>query len=620
MTASIRLTEDGILVASASNTATSGRTGKRHSGILAEALVISSFDAEYASYLAVATRDKAVTVALAYAVSADETYVVSPGRPLLTLLSATEVPTSVTITPETDDDRPDVEISVYASTVPINPDAQPFLILNAGEGITEDEFLAGSVVSWRDTRPITLAPDEFEWSNLALTPPTLITSDPDFAGKPSVDFSAAGDGEFVYETANDIFAFLCGNAGDDGTDFTVMAILSVPDDALTASQYQGLWCVLSDGADNGFSMMVDPAYRMYNSIPSAGETTIYADEFKEKPSVVIWDFDESTDTLRVYWQGRWHAAETFAGTTGGVPDVLRLGKAFTEGGTAGYLRGKIADFRVYNRRLSVAEKQAYIDMAVTEYGIDDTEVQGFPFLSSCRNFQRANRGIASAAFLTWTDTRPEFTAGANVWTSGATHPTQTAPELLNEEPALSFDGAAALMANAFAGTAGDHLGGGGAGMTIGITFYREVIGTSGHALLAMGNYVSGTLDGTTLFWSPNDRDLTYETDNGADDDVIMDQGDIRQALVPMVAILRTDGTDYWIDELDLSTGETFSATGTLDGTPSVSTSDLMYMCAFPSASGFTMAQVAEQFTVASPITDEQLSLLFEYALARYGTV
>lgn len=619
MSASLKLTEDGVLVASASNTATAGLSGKRHSGILAEALVVSAFDPDFASYLAVASRDKVVTVAIAYAVAADETYTVRPGRPLLILLSATEVPQLVSVTPESAGDRPDIELAVYASTVPLNPAEEPFLILNAGTGITEDEFLSGSVVSWRDTRASSLAPDEFEWSNLALAPPTLIASDPDFGGKPSVDFSAAGDAAFTYEILDDRFEFLCGNAGDLGTDFTVLTILSVPDDALTATQYQGLWCVLFDATDNGFSMLVDPAYRMYNSIPASSETTIYTDEFKEKPMVVIWDFDESTNTLRTYWQGRWHSAETFVGTIAGNPNVLRVGKAFTQAGLAGYLRGKIADFRVYNRRLSAAEKQAYIDMAVSEYGIVDTEVQGFPFLSSCRNFQRANRGVASATFLTWTDTRPEFTTGANVWTSGMFQPTQTTPTLLNGQDALSFDGSTTLAVNPFTGTAGDHLGGASPGFTIGITFYREVIGTSGHALLAMGNYLAGTLDGTTFFWSPNGRELNYETDNGVGANVIYDAGEIRLALTPIMAVLRTDGTSYWIDEIDLSTGETSTTTGATAGTPSATTAATMYMSAFPDSTGYSKVQIAEQFTVASSITDAQLTELFAYALARYGT-
>lgn len=622
MTASIRLTEDGILVASASNAATSGRTSKRHSGILAEALTVSSFDADYASYLAVATRDKPVTVALAYAVSADETYVVSPGRPLLTLLSATEVPTSVTVTPETEGDRPDVEVSVYASTVPINPESQPFLLLNAGAGITEDEFLAGSVVSWRDTRTITLAPDEFEWSNLLLTPPTLIESDPDFAGKPSVDFSESGDGEFVYETANDIFAFLSGNAGDDGTDFTVMAILSVPDDALTASQYQGLWCILSDGADNGFSMMVDPAYRMYNSIPAAGETTIYADEFKEKPTVVIWDFDESTDTLRVYWQGRWHAAETFAGTTGGVPNVLRLGKAFTEGGTAGYLRGKIADFRVYNRRLSAAEKQAYIDMAVSEYGIDDTEVQGFPFISSTVHLFRANRGLAASSAIQWFDTRPEVAAGAGTCDfsdpGAAVAADRSLDPLFNNQYALNFDGTDFLFNTASGGTA-DHLCGPTPGFTLAIVYYASV-NESNVALFSMSNYAAGTLNGTNVWQtSGGNGRLGYETDNGAGADVILTNGQSTPALTPRLVVLRGDGTDWDFTELNLATDEEYTLDGAYGAAESSSTTADIQLFAWADTTGMMTGKLAEWSSVATYITDAQLALLFEYAKERYGT-
>lgn len=596
------------------------RTGAefRYVGVLDQSLDIDDTDTDFATWIALAVRSGSMTLTIAYSLDT-EVFTVDIDTPALIMTRADDTITTITIAPV--GLSAEVEVLTYTSNQELNPPSPAYLHLNAGLGITEDPFLDDSVTSWKDVREVSLAPLDFDWGDDTKTEPVLIASDSTFNNKPSVDFSSAGDSIFDYSGADSVFSFMRG----DVTDFTMLMVLSAPDDATNEVGDQGIWNTSNATSINGWRALIDPAYRHNTILAGVGTEVTGTDELSEKATIMIWNFDASADELRVYWQGRWHAVETFTGQASGTdPTALQVGGSPEAAHVMKFFRGKIADLRLYNRLLTATELSTYIAGAVTTYGIADTEVQGFPYILSLVNFHRANRGATwedeeETNISTWNDTRPEVDSDAQVFVEGpGTSPTYANSDVLfNSEPAWQFDGVSDLITNTFSNTTGDHFAGATPGFTLAIVYYSS--GSSNQALFSQGAYNSITLEGTTIFFNSSANKLTYETDNSANADVVKELGAETGTDVARMVVYRGDGANWWIDELDLTTNVLTSSTGLYSGAESSATSSAVFMFAFTDNSGFLEGGLAEMSSVATKKTNAEVAVLLDYARARYGT-
>jgi hypothetical protein len=590
----------------------------RFDDVLEESLVIDDLDDEYVSCIFVACRSGSVTVAIDYSASADETYTVIPGAPLLVNTKDTDTVASITVAPV--GESAEVEVHQFTGTVPVAP-TSAYLILDAAKGVVAGDFDPGSVETWTDTRPVSLAPLPFEWDNGSAARPTLIASDPDFGGKPSVDFSDSGSWYLQYSGAASVFNFMRGIES-----MTMMMICSVPDDATSKTNGQGIWNCSSSAGSQGWRAGVDGAYRLDTYLASDGFQLLAVDEFAPKAMVVVWRFDFDSEIMRTYWQGLWRDQDFALGAGVQNQTALAIGAA-RDSAEAGikYFRGKIAHMVLYNDSVSETVINDYIAMAVSEYGVVDTPVQGFPWIADCNWMHRANRGFvpSSSTADLWNDTRPENTlAGGGNWfvTKSAGENGRAGLALFNGHWGIEFNGTTGKATLSFSGTEEDFLGGDNA-FTISFIYYREDTGSIG-ALLTMGTYDSAGLDGIGIY-SLGSGTVRYELDNSADDNVVFDSGSPQiPASTPRLFVFRVDGASYYIDELELDTGETFSVTGPYGGTASATlAASTLYMGVDGDNASFLSALNVAEHTAADEFkSDEEVATLFAYALNRYGTV
>lgn len=586
----------------------------------------------HVTWFAIACRERTATLTVNYTTGAAETFVAEPGSPILYQSRDNDAVTSATVAPV--DDFVDIEIMVYTGTTALNPDSPAYLVLDAGAGVTVDPFAPASVTAWTDARAVSLAPLPFEWEDENETYPTLISEDSDFNGRPSIQFGE-GEAAFLYSGVASVFDFMDGSS--DG-EFTVLMIASFPDDAENTADYQGIWNVSAATTNQGYRAYIDPAYRLTTYLAEQDESDTVTQEFAPKPSVIIWRVEGQA--LRVYFQGRWQDySASMPGASPGDNSRLRIGEAMRPGVGAlpmSYFRGKIANITVYNRALDTDECDAYIARAVSDYGVDDTEEPGFPWLSDVVNFHRANRGLSwsneeTFTLSTWYDTRPEVSSNASGWTvpSGRGTPTYTTEDATLAAPAWVFNGTDDALSNPFSSTSGDHFGG--SGLTVTMVMYLPTLATeastAARAVLTQGAYDDdyANLQGTSIRLngrSPLPSNiLTYELDNILDQDVVSTTGSELQPLVPYAFAFRSDGTSWWVDELNIATGTRVkTATGTLAAAESANTSAAMWMGAFPSTtSGSCNLGVAEMASVASRKTNAQVTEFFEYVSNRYAT-
>lgn len=633
--ASVKLLANSAALAVATNTTRPGHEFS-FSGRLEVALTLDAISEDYVTWFAVASRENSATLTIDYTTGASEVFVIEPGLPLLVQGRDDDVIVSAVIDP--DDDFADIEIMTYTGTTAMNPDAPAFLVLDAGAGVTEDPFNAGSVTAWTDVRAVSLAPLPFTWLDDGETEPTITASDPDFGGRPSIQFGE-GESAFSYSGLASVFSFLDGSS--DG-DFTVMMICSAPDDAINNANYQGIWNVSASTTNQGYRAHIDPAYRLTTYLAEQDETDTVAQEFAPKPMVIIWRVENQA--LRVYFQGRWQDySVAMAGASPGDNSVLEIGRAMRPGVGAlplAYFRGKIANITVYNRAVDADGICAdYIQSAVSNYGVDDTEEQGFPWLDDSVNFHRANRGInwtdeEETILSTWYDTRPEVSSNAGIWSTALARdsPTLEPEDDVLNQPAFVFDGSDDALSNPYTGTSGDHFGG--TDLTVTMVMYlpelRSVGTSSAFSILSQGGYAAdyAALQGTSIrlngITDASSNLITYEIDNASDQDVVSQTGSYLQPMTPYAFVFRCDGTSWWVDELNISTGESVhSATGATDLTPnpiSSSTSAPMWMGAFLSSSGgHCNMGVAEMSSVADRKTNADVVEFFAYAQNRYGT-
>jgi hypothetical protein len=637
--ASVKILVNGVALAVAENTY-NGAPEFSYSGRLEESLSIGDLSSDFVTWFAIASREGSATLTIDYTTGASEVFIVEPGLPLL--VQGRDDDTIVTAIVSVDDAFVDIEIMAYTGVTPLNPAAPAFLILDAGAGVTEDPFLAGSVTAWTDARAVSLAPLPFAWGDDAEEEPTLIASDPDFNGRPSIQFGA-GESAFIYSGVASVFDFMDGSL--DG-DFTLMMICSFPDDAVNNANYQGIWSTSAGTTAQGYRAYIDPAYRLTTYLAETDVDTTQEEEFAPKPSVIIWRVEGQE--LRVYFQGRWSTSSVeMAGSSPGDNSRLRIGEAMRPGVGAlplAYFRGKIANITLYDSAVDVDEICVpYIASAVADYGVDDTAEQGFPWLSDVVNFHRANRGVnwaneAEDELDAWYDTRPEVAAGASTWSTASGRGTpvlEAADSVMGDQPTWVFEGGSSIdaMTNPYTGTTGDHFGGD--GMTVAMVMYLpelEVEGTSyARCILSQGTYdddyanlagISIRLNGL----SPEPSNvITYELDTGADQDLVSQTGSYLQPLVPYAFVFRCDGTSWWVDELNIATGTVVtSETGAADLTPnpiSSSTSATMWMGGWPGLSvpPTTNMAVSEMSSIADRVTNAEVTKFFTYARNRYGS-
>lgn len=633
----VSLFEDDVVVAAATNVNQDSDTDFRYSGRLGTtALFIQDLSTENISWISVATRDFDVIVTLSYAgPPGGVIYTVKAGCPLLVTNEAGGSPfVGVTIASANSSEAADVELHVYEGDQPFAPPDPAFLILNASTGITTDTGVPGSVTKWTDTRPTTLAPDDFSWGAATNTSPLLIESDPDFNGQPSVDFTDSSSSSYIYDTtASTIFNFM------RDTPFTVAAVIKAPDGPYTGNLAagafgQGIWNTNNaSSGKNGFRALLEGGNRlevsqMLDTMHTPLSTGV--DEIINKSMVVIWKF--GSGLMQLYWQGRWQPA--FGASLDATNDTspFEVGNAETSSGLAQLFLGKIADIRVYDFEWSEEESDAYIATAVSVYGVDDTQGITMPFVSSCNGFWRASRGVNVSTVPPfeglvnfWSDTRREAIATAQIYLapSPGTNPSVTAADpLLGNEQTLAFDGVAQTLSNGYAGTTGNFLSGDSPGFSLLFVYYEKGILGSARALMAMAAYNSGSLDGVSIFYkgsSATNNSLTYELDNGVGADVVNEEGSIETGGTPRAVSFRVDGGSWWIDEKNLDTGVVTSSNGTFGGTPSATTSVPVFLFSFPDASGFMIGALGEHVTDNSKKTDAEVLEYFDYVTSRYGS-
>lgn len=636
MTAKVSIFNSDVRLIGLEATKQAGYPEFRYFGILEQSnpLTVAGLHDEYRSWVCVACRSGSVTVTISATAQPSNTYTVEPGLPLFYLPPESHAVQEVEVSSV--EETAEVEVYVFTSGHLISPPSPAFLVLNAGTGVTLDEFDAEYVDTWRDTRVNSLAPLDFIWSDAGETRPVLIESDPDFGGRPSVSFEDSGESRFIYSAVDPaLWNFMVGHngAGEGGTDFTVMAIMSARDNAQLADKNQGIWGTPANGTMNGITALIDGGYRTYVAVPLTGSFVLSEDELIEKPFVIIWQYTVVSQTMRVYWQGRWHEEHSLtASTTSPITDLYRLNVGGAIGDVNGsparcYLRGKIADFRVYNRHLTAAEKAAYIAMAANDYGVDDTEEQGFPWVAQCINMHRANRGLLwsdeeETELTTWSDTRMSATTGSLNFAPGDfDSPTAENDEYLNDQPALQFDGEEQALVNPFSSSAADHLDGRGVGMTVTfVSYYSD--DPSSSPLMSMGVYSTND-DGTSIaYYGFAVPKLYYETTESEAGLALAEQGPMAlNAYSPMALVYRLDGSGkWWIDEMKLETGETESLTGDYaeDTGTSNGTSSPVYMAAFESAGSKFPGAIAEMTTAATKVSNAQVQEFFAYARRRYA--
>lgn len=634
----VSLFEDDVVIASATNVNQDSDTDWRYSGRLGTTdLFIQNLSTDNISWIAVATRDFDVIVALSYAGPGGVTYTVKAGCPLLVTNEAGgSAFVGATVSSANNTEAADVEIHVYEGDQPFAPPDPAFLILNASTGITTDIGVPGSVTKWTDLRPTTSAPADFSFSVSSALSPLLISSDSDFNGQPSVDFggSQVGNGQYTYDIpASAIFNFMRDTA------FTVAAVLKIPDGPLsdtgvTVGEYgQGIWNNNNaTSGKNGYRAFLEGGNRLQvQSVvgASAVEDKTANDEIVSKSMVVIWKCDGTN--IQVYWQGRWQPSHAVSQTTANDTTPFEVGNALF-GSTAQHFKGKIADIRAYDFEWDANEYNAYIADAVSTYGVDDTEGITNPFVTSAKTFHRANRGITAgfaapneAKVAAWFDTRREANSASYGWlsTTGPFAPTTLDPDPILNHKTLAFDTAASqTLLNPFGGTEGDFLGGSAPGFTLCFVYYDSGTLNDQRALFAMGSYLDASLDGTSIFYrggSGSDNLLTYEIDNGAAADVVFAPGTGELLNTPRAVIFRVDGTSFWIDEKNLTTGVITSSSGTFADTPSVTTSVNAWLFSFANTgSGFLDGGLSETVTVATKKTNAEILEYFTYVSSRYG--
>jgi len=362
------------------------------------------------------SRDQPVTVSFPYASGVPMSFVVHPGFPLVCevpISSLGAFPISFSVVPL--GPYATIDLLTYTDT-PVNP--EKFIWLRSGHGVeTVNIGSQKRLLTWRDTRENSLA-TSYWWAPQNV--PIVYDRDPDFNGQFSLNFPGIFGQQLQY-FGTDLDALPV-------SDFTVM-IVAYPtdDDSASPLTNKTMWATEKVWApiEGGMSVWVDGGYRPGFHLRNEGQvgnlqqSFLTQDEMADKATVFIVENIGSQSRVTVYFQGK-EVSQAYAGA-----NVVRL-KKFTIGGTydiqdypnwsPNYFKGRIADMKVHNRLLSVAEKTEYITYAAQTYGIQDTPEPTFPFVTDAVFFARSNRGFLPLSAVwpkvvgQWTDTRRDQAA------------------------------------------------------------------------------------------------------------------------------------------------------------------------------------------------------------------
>lgn len=358
-----------------------------HSGALPEAISVEP-GGENRTLVCVGVRCGVVLVTIAYSDDSlyeDQSWEVFPGAPLKVL--ANEVPETVTIE-QVGSELPQIEALVAESGVELLE--LEFLVLNAGAGVRLGVGPQSDVVlGWRDTRPISGAPAEFSaWSFITNGGAQFIESDPDFAGKPSVEWTETQTAGYRYSDLETGLWDFMGLRGE----FLFMAIMKPPvDRGWTGNTF---W--RRELAVSGLDLAIDPGYRVkytVNNPDEVEESATGTKEIIEDGTSMVFILRKSSAGLQLYRQGEWVLLGS--PTVGSYVDSLDRPVLGISGSGGIDTNLKFADIRIWKTMPDDVQSKIdeYIEMAVSEYGADDSVRQGHPWVSNSYAMFRANRGV-----------------------------------------------------------------------------------------------------------------------------------------------------------------------------------------------------------------------------------
>lgn len=575
-------------------------------------------DGTHAVWVHVATRKGNVRVLVPYdEPNPDQEFIVRPGFPLHFLTRQKPVGSSDPITVEPVGSFADVEVEVYRSEYPVAAAANEWLVLNAGTGVTANTFTR-RVGAWKDTRVNTIAGLDFIASSFSSGEQALlIDEDPDFNGKPSVEFdSIAGGTRYGY--IGSAFDWL--TASDSWTYFAVLKPYDIVRGDYTLGD-KGLWS--NDNGSYGSRVDVDGAFRLRFTDRRSGAATDEVrenDEFIEKPSVLIihhkYISGSGNREINIYWQGQWRKSVVNASAlTPVAPGTLYIGAH----GTSNPFRGKIADMRWLTREATLGEINDYIEEAKSEYGVTDTSEQGYPLLAPATSFHRANRGYTGSG-ANWYDTRAFMTYG----TLNTTQSAPVADFRFADEPAFQFNGASDQMNWGVL----PHLGGGmGLGFTLAmVCWFQRGDLVNHYALLAQGSYDSATLSGTNVFLEHGTSTaISYETENGSNADIVNDPGNwstnpVTEGIPYLILYeYETSSKAFRIEEINLTTGDSTYLNNGVGVAAGVSAAAAAYLYRLVEGANtrYTKGGLAEITTMSRVLTADERTQLKAYVSRRY---
>lgn len=400
------------------------------SGLLDRKITVENVLTARTLWVCVGSREGEVTVVIDYAVDGIQTFLVTPGRPMVleTRPRAIDTINSISIAPSRG--QATVEILVYPGEVsepPIVP-LDAILVLNAREGV---EVTDGLVDSWEDIRDGGAAGLFLPLANK----PTFIASHLPFGGQPSI-FFGPGDTRLQSEDLASVFEFL-------GTGPFTMAMVCLARDDGTENQMASNE---SPGGGGGFGAGIDGGFRSFHRLTDdAGDANnenfspneLRGTTIASLGTAIVYVIRYNGSRINVYRQGVELNFNDVGTSATSVAQQLIMG-GNPSGGSL--LDGAIADFRIWDYELEPEQRDGYVAAAVDLYGIFDEESAQAPL--GAMYMLRANRGTTVVDdFVTlWGDTRPEITLDQ----MGLTPFLQTFPLLIpldstfNSHPSVNF--------------------------------------------------------------------------------------------------------------------------------------------------------------------------------------
>jgi len=617
----------------------SGKNTLRFSGRMDKIITCDELSDQFVTQVSVAARENEAIVVLQYTDITKDTWRVTPQSPLLITSRQGKDLSIITIypakdgsfLPPSDYNEAIVEVLIETGTTEVNIDDGPFLILNASQGVELDRF-NGSVDSWKDVRPTSGAPEK--WLNPGGANATLTPASPNFNASATIQ----GGPPLFYQGSSDSFSFM-----DSGESFTVMSIL-YPEpgtalmqllDCLTLSHEGGYRPTVKFESNNPWQGTTNTVETFKGGLSSNGLGSLFqTEELTRKPTAIVFDYNVSGSegTLRVYYQGRWQELSA----TREVDSIVNTGVLL-------FLSSEIADFRIYDRSATSEEIGDYItNIAVKQYGVDDTEGPNSPIVTGPFLYTRFNRLV----FLSEGDPTYEGTVASksNERIEFTVSQWLAKPSILggfDTVLAPTVDGlgvrtnGSGIFSSALACTETDFskfdfLNGSG-DLTISIVFKLNSPKQDYAGLFVMGAYDANDWGaGSNIFLK--DGYVYLQTDNG-DTSVRVNYDSETEDFLPQIKTGRTyaliyriqdSATDspngiFYADLIDVETGVVFSkigactsaANGTAQGTPTLAGIDGQ------SSPVLSLDVTYYELGIANDL-DIDLESYKEYVLARYS--